>query len=131
MNALSLAWSFFVTPDAALRQLRAKPTFLFPLLLVTLGSAALLLWQYALVDIDWLKDYLMSGNARFKALPDAERARALAVMTRTTLSVAGVAALVIGTPAICLLQALYYFVAGRVTHVAVSYRQWFALVCWT
>lgn len=131
MNTLSLAWSFIISPTPALRQLREKPTFLFPLLLIVLSSAALMFWYYAMVDMDWLKDYLYSGNARIKALAEADRVRVMAALSRTAITVSAVIAVVIITPLMFLLQALFFWVAGLITGARMRFKQWFALACWS
>jgi Yip1 domain len=131
MNALSLAWSFIVAPFQASQRLRDRPTFLFPLLVVVGASAVLMVWYYNAVDLDWLKDYLFSADKRMQALPEEQRMKVLATVSRTTMTLSAVAAIVILEPAIFLLQALYFWVAGRTTGVVFDYRRWFALACWT
>jgi hypothetical protein len=131
MNALSLAWSFVVAPAQASRQLRDKPVFLLPVLLIVLASAGLMLWYYTGVDLDWLKDYLFTGNARIQALSEADRARVMATVSRTTLTLSAVAGVIVIELAGFLLQGLYFLVAGRATGVRNDFRHWFALACWT
>jgi hypothetical protein len=88
-------------------------------------------WYYAAVDLGWLKDYLFSDNARIQAMPEADRARVMATVSRTTLTLSAVVGVIVIELAGFLLQGLYFLVAGRATGVRSDFRRWFALACWT
>ena len=56
MNNLALAGALATAPSTAFAELRERPRFWFPLLLVVLTTAAIVYWYYSIVDIEWLKD---------------------------------------------------------------------------
>ena len=131
MNNLSLTALIATSPSAAFTELRDRPKFLFPLLAIVLLSVGLQFWYFSSVDIEWLKDHLMSGNAAIQKLPEADRARVMGAMSRNTLLWSSVLGSLITIPAMFAIQALYYLLAGKVTNLQKSFVQWFAIVCWS
>jgi hypothetical protein len=125
MNNLALSMTLATAPSSAFAELRERPRFWFPLVLVTVTSAALAFWYYSIVDIEWLKD------AMFSKMPDQQRAAAMGMMTRTTLLWSSVVGTFIAYPIVMAVSALYWFVAGKVTRLSPQYKHWFAFSCWT
>ena len=56
MNDLAVATSLATSPFSAFAELRERPRFWFPLLVVVLSSVGIVVWYYGVVDIDWMKD---------------------------------------------------------------------------
>jgi len=131
MNNLALAGALATAPATAFAELRERPRFWFPLLLVTIATAVLVYWYYSTVDIEWLKDVLYSNNPDFQKLPEDKRAQALGMVTRTTLVWGSVASTLIAIPVVYLISALYYWVAAKVTKIPVGFKHWFVLACWS
>jgi len=131
MNNVDLAVALATAPSSAFSELRERPRFWFPLLLVVLTSAGLIYWYYSIVDIDWYKQAVLTSTPDFQALNDDQRAGALAMMTPQTLKWGSTASLIIFMPIIFLLQALLLWVAAKVTKVSVGFKHWFSLVCWS
>jgi hypothetical protein len=131
MNNLSLAGALATAPATAFAELRERPRFWFPLLVVVLSTAVVVYWYYSVVDVEWLKDLLYGNNPDFQKLPEADRARALGMITRTTLLWSSVIGTFVAIPVTYLLSALYYWVAAKVVKIPAGFKQWWVLACWS
>lgn len=131
MNNLTLLTALVTTPSAALTSLRERPRFWFPLLVALLLSVGLIYWYYSVVDIDWLKQQLFSNAPQFQQLSEVQRTQALSMVTRKALVGGGMAGAAVMIGLLFVVQATYMLVAGKITGVRHSFKQWFALTCWT
>jgi hypothetical protein len=131
MNNVTLAGLFITSPSAAFAELRERPRFLFPLIALVVATALVTGWYYSVVDFDWLKDHLFSGNKRIQEMPEANRARAMAMMSRKMLLASGVIGTAIGLPMVLAVQAAYCMLAGKITNVQKSFLHWFSLLSWS
>jgi hypothetical protein len=131
MNNITLAGLFITSPSTAFAELRERPRFLFPLIALIIATAIVTGWYYSVVDFEWLKDHLFSGNKRMQAMPDADRARAMGMMSRKMMLSSGVIGTAIGLPMVLALQAAYCMLAGKITNVQKSFLHWFSLLSWS
>src|SRR5688500_1738958 len=131
MKSMELALTTLTAPRTAFLELRERPSFWLPLTLTLVGTAAVLFWYYSIVDIAWLADHLIESNARLRQLPEDQRERAMASMTRTGLMVSSVVAAPLVIMVLRLVEAGYYSLVGKIANVQYSFRQWFALSWWT
>lgn len=131
MNNLALAGTLATAPSSAYAELRERPRFWFPLLLLTLTSAALFYWYYTVVDIEWLKDALFAHTPKFEAMAPDQRAAALGAVSRTMLLWGSVIGALVAIPVVLLVNALYFLVAAKVTKQTQGFKHWFAFSCWS
>ena len=131
MNNITLAGLFITSPSAAFAELRERPRFLFPLIALIVATAIVTSWYYSIVDFEWLKDHLFSGNKRMQAMPEADRARAMGMMSRKMMLSSGVIGTAIGLPIVLAIQAAYCMLAGKITNVQKSFLHWFSLLSWS
>ena len=122
MNNLTLAVALATAPSSAFVELRERPRFWFPLLLVVLATAGLTYWYYSIVDIEWLKETMFSSNPDLLALPEDKRAMAMSMFSRNTLLWSAVVSTCIALPIVLLLEALYFLVAAKVTKLPLGFR---------
>jgi hypothetical protein len=133
MNSFEMLQALVFEPRKAFVALAERPRFLFPLLVLIIGTAGLVLWYYRVVDIEWFTDRQLRSSSFTSQLTEAQietRAKAAAERGGTAAAIAAITTglgLVLGY----LLVSAYYLLAGKVTNVQRSYRQWFALSCWT
>lgn len=130
-NNLALSVALATTPSSAFDELRERPRFWFPLLLLVASTAAIVYWYYSIVDIEWFKDAMYGNNPAFQQLPEAERARAMAGLGRTTLLWGAVVSTIFVMPIFFLLQALYLLLAAKFTKLPQGFKHWLALSCWS
>jgi len=131
MNNLALSVALATAPSSAFAELRERPRYWFPLLLIVLSSAALIFWYYSVVDVEWLKDTMYSHNPTIQAMSEEKRAAAIGAINRTTMLWGAVVGSLIAIPIFMLLSALYFLVAAKVTKQAQGFKHWFAFVCWS
>jgi hypothetical protein len=130
MNNIEMSVALATAPSTAFAELRERPRFWFPLLLVTLATAGIVYWYYSVVDIDWLKDIMFSNNPEFQKLPEAQRAATTGMLTRTTILWSSLVAALIAIPVFTVVQALFLWLAAKVTKVPLGFKHWFSLVSW-
>lgn len=131
MNNLAIAGALATAPSTAFTELRERPRFWFPLLVVTLSTAAVVYWYYSIVDIEWLKDVMYGNNPEIQKLPEADRARALGMFSRGTLLWTSVVGTFVFVPIVYVLSALYYWLAAKVTKIPLGFKHWFVFTSWS
>jgi len=131
MKNLALSVALATAPSSAFEELRQRPRFWFPLLLLVLSTMALSYWYYSVVDIEWFKDVMYGNNPDIQKLPEADRARAMAMVGRNTLLWGSVIGTIFALPIVYLLWALYLLLAAKVTKLPQGFKHWFAFSCWT
>jgi Yip1 domain len=133
MNSLEMLQALVFEPRKAFVALAERPKFLFPLVALILGTAGLVLWYYRVVDLEWFTDRQLRASSFAVRLSEAQieaqikSAAARPGVTATIATITTALGLIIGY----LLVSVYYLLAGKVTNVQRSFRQWFALACWT
>jgi hypothetical protein len=131
MNNLALCVALATAPSTAFAELRERPRFWFPLLVLVVSTVAIVYWYYSMVDIEWLKDVMFSNNPDIQKLPEAERAARMAMLSRNTMLWGSVIGTVFVLPIVFLLSALYLLLAAKVTKLPQGFKHWFAFSCWT
>jgi hypothetical protein len=131
MNNLALTVALATAPSTAFTELRERPRFWFPLLLLVLTTAGLMYWYYSVVDVEWLKDTMFSTNPKLQQMTGEQRAAAMGMYSRNAMRWSSLISMFIVIPLVFVVEALYLLVAGKVTKLSPSYKHWFALVCWT
>lgn len=131
MNNIALSVALATAPSSAFAELRERPRFWFPLLLLIVSTVAVVYWYYSVVDIDWLKDLMFSHNSDLQALPEDKRAEAMSIIGRNTMLWGSVVGAIFVMPIVFLLSALYFLLAAKVTKLPLGFKHWFAFSCWT
>ena len=131
MNNLALAGALATAPSTAFAELRERPRFWFPLLLVVFATVAINYWYFSVVDIEWFKDAMYSNNPDIQALPEDKRAAAMSMVGRNTLLWGSVIGIVVALPIVYLLSALYLLLVAKITKLPQGFKHWFAFSAWT
>ena len=130
MNNLALAAALATAPSSAFAELRERPRFWFPLLLLVLTTVGMCYWYYSVVDIEWFKDAMFSNNPDIQKLPEDQRAARMAMVGRNTLLWGSMVGAIFAMPIFFLLEALYLLLAAKVTKLPQGFKHWFSLSCW-
>lgn len=124
--------NIFLEPAKVFADLREKPTFWTPLLLLVLLTAASTTLYFFTVDPAWFAEHqsaqMLAQNPQMTSA-ELEQARAFMPGARAMAWIAGPMALVFMV-VIFLVYGLYYLLAGKVTGHPVSFRHGMALVSW-
>jgi Yip1 domain len=131
MNNLAMLSAMAFEPRRAWQELGTKPTVWFPLLLLLLSIAGLMLWYYQVVDIPWLMEATLRASPRTRQMSEVQITQLAQSMTPQAVlwsSVIGGAFVIL---ILRLLEALYYSLAGKITNVQRSYKHWLSLACWS
>ena len=128
MKDPALAVALAIAPSAAFAELRERPRFWFPLVLMVLATVAINYWYYSIVDLEWFKDTMFASNPH---MSEQERAAAMGMVTRTTMLWSSVVGTVIFLPVVFLIQALLLLVAAKITKAGLGYKYWFSMACWS
>ena len=131
MKNFDFAWQLLLDPTAAFQSLKEKPHFWFPLLTLTIGTVAIFVWFYAVVDFDWMTAQIMASNPEFEKMSAAQRAQTTAFMTKSVMMWGAIIGGAVTLPAMRLLEAIYFLLISKTTSASLSLKQWFALACWT
>ncbi|WP_219134029.1 YIP1 family protein [Janthinobacterium sp. UMAB-60] len=113
-------------PRKLFASLNTYPTWLAPLLLLTLSTAAVSAWYYSVVDFEWLKEQALLSIADVNVRETARLA-----IQRPMLLTSALMHDMLLMPLGWALMALYLFCVSKLLAFNRSFRQWFALVVWS
>lgn len=131
LSNLEVAGALVTSPSTAFAALKERPTFWFPLLAVCVSTAAVLIWYYSIVDIEWLKDRLLSGGSRSSRMTEQQREQTAKLLSAGFMMGTSIVSIVVTIPILRALEALYFTLAGNVVNLRCKFQQWFSLACWT
>ena len=120
----------YLEPAKVFAAEKDAPTFLLPMALFVAITAAMLLAYFFRVDGAWFVDFTLSSAGR--EMTAAEIAQAKQFMPEAkTQGYIGAASAAVFVPVMFCVMALYYFLAGKVAGVAMTYRQGLSLATWS
>ena len=131
MNNLALLSALAFEPRKAFDEIAQRPRFWFPLLLLMISSVGLSVWYCSVVDIQWLTDQTIRNSGLAQRLSEEQIEAAIARGTRGAIVAQALIVGSLGLVLLRLLETVYLLLAGKITNVQRSFRQWFALSCWT
>jgi len=127
--AMSHLINIFLEPGKVFAELKEKPTFWLPLLLMTVLTVAMTLMYFGKVDSDWLMDQqLAASDADMSAEKIAEAKKVMP--SAKTMGYIGAPFAIIGIAVVSSLMALYYMLAGKITGNRTSFRHGLSLTAW-
>lgn len=130
MTSLTRAFVLFAAPDRVMAGVAARPSFWFPLTLTLVLAIIGQLWYFQIVDLAWAADYAVSANRNIARLPEAERARVAAGMSKSSLLGIGLAGAVLTPLLLRTLTATFFNLLGKLVNIRASFADWFAIVWW-
>lgn len=121
--------NIFLEPAKVFAELREKPTFLVPALVVTVLSALAATMYFFTVDPDWFANYQLAAAGKELSAAELEQAKQFMPGARTLGYITAVSTPIF-LAIVYAIMALYYLLAGKVTGKPVSFRHGLALAAW-
>jgi len=120
----------FLQPGKVFDELKGRPTFVLPLLLTALLTAAMLLLHSINVDPAWYLDHTAAamGGDEMNAGELAQLKKGLP--GARTMGYLGVVMALLGTALAAALYALYFMLAGKITGASTSFKHGLSLTGW-
>lgn len=122
--------NIYLDPAKVFAELKEKPSFWQPLLMMIAANVALMLAYHFSVDPDWFLDHTLAMSGREMSAAEIAQAKQFMPGARTA-GYIGAAAIPIFMPIVFALLSVYYLLAGKITGAGLSYRQCFALAIWS
>lgn len=116
----------FYEPSAAFAALKERPRAWLPLLLLWVATVGILVWYFQTVDWDW-----MTSNTFPPEMPAEQRAAAAKAMSRGVMMGMGIAGTLVGSLVLFSLYGLYYWLAGKLASMDLSFKSGFSLAAWS
>lgn len=121
--------NIFLEPGKVFAELKEKPTFVLPLILVTLATVTMTFMYFMKVDSSWFIDHTLMASG--KEMSAAEIAQAKSFMPGA--KVMGYIAAVttpITIVIVTVISALYYLLAGKISGTTIGFKQGMSLASW-
>lgn len=122
--------NIFLEPTKVFTELREKPTFLVPALLVTVATTIAACLYFFQVDPEWFANYQLTAAGKEMSAAEMEQAKQFMPGAQTLAYITAVTTPIMFA-LIFVLLALYYLLAGKVTGNTVSFRHGLALAAWS
>ena len=120
----------FLEPAKAWTQLKERPTFLLPALLVALATTLAATLYFLHVDPAWLADYQVQAMSKDMSAAELAQMREMMPGARALAWITAVTTLLFLAIVYCVM-AVYYLLAGKVAGHAVDFKRGLALVSWS
>jgi hypothetical protein len=120
----------FLQPSLAFANIKARPTFLIPLLIVMAFSGALTLIYFMKVDPSWYLDHTLLASGSEMSAAELAKAKQMMPGARTLGFIAAPTA-ALSIAVISAFYAFYFMLAGKITGLNISFRQGMGLACWS
>lgn len=121
--------NILLEPGKVFAALREKPTFVLPLALTAILTAAFILVYFSRVDSGWFIDHALSASGTEMSAAEIEQARKV-MPSASVQGYIGAPVSVIGIVLMTMVIALYYMLAGKITGASISFRHGLALTAW-
>lgn len=122
--------NIFLEPSKVFVELREKPTFLVPALIVTVLSALAATLYFFTVDPDWFANHQLAAASAEMSAAEIEQAKQFMPGARTLAYVTALTTPLL-LAVVYVIIAVYYLLAGKVTGKVVSFRHGLALTAWS
>jgi hypothetical protein len=121
--------NIFLEPGKVFAELKDKPTFLVPALLVAVFGALAAMLYFFNVDPEWFSNHQLQMAGQEMSAAEMEQARQFMPGARTMAYITGPSAIIV-LAIVFALYALYYMLAGKISGNPTSFRHGLALASW-
>lgn len=122
--------NIYLDPGKVFAELKEKPSFLVPALIVAVATSVAAMLYFFHVDAAWFADYQIQASGREMSPAEIEQARQFMPGAGMLAWITGPSTLIVFAVIYAIL-ALYYLLAGKVAGQACSYRHGLSLAAWS
>jgi len=116
-------------PSPTFARLKDKTRAWVPLLVLILLTLAITYWYVSTLDFAWAREHLLAAQGG--ALKPEQRAAQEHFLTPNSMLWMSGIGIVLGTPVMFALTAVYYLLAGKVMGSSIGFGKWFGFAAWT
>ena len=117
-----------LAPSPTFARLKDKPRPFIPLLVLIVLTLGITYWYVSTLDFAWFREQMLTSRGPVKA---EERAAMESFLSPTAMMWSSGLGVLLGTPVLYMLTALYYLLAGKVMGTGIGYGKWFGFAVWT
>jgi hypothetical protein len=129
-RGMSQLIDIFLEPSKAWAQLKERPTFLLPALVVALSTTLAATLYFLHVDPAWLAEYQVQAMAKDMSAGELAKMQEMMPGARTLAWITAATTLVFFA-IVYAVTAVYYLLAGKVAGHAVDFKRGLALATWS
>lgn len=122
--------NIFLEPAKVFADLKERPTFLLPALVMIGLGVAMMLGYHMSVDPEWFTDHMIRMTGRDMSAAELEQLGKAMPGARVS-GYIGAVGVVVMTAIMLMIMALYYMLAGKITGNDVSFRHGLSLSAWS
>lgn len=122
--------NIFLEPAKAFADLKERPTFLLPALIVAVVSTLAACLYFFTVDPEWFANYQLAAASGEMSAAEIEQAKQFMPGARTLGMITAVSTPIM-LALVYVLMALYYLLAGKVAGKPVTFMQGLSLSAWS
>lgn len=115
----------FYEPSAAFAALKERPRAWLPLVLLWVASLFVMVWYFQTVDMDW-----MTAKSMTPDMTEEQREMVSKTMSRGVMMGMGIVGVLVGTLVVFALYGFYFWLAGKLASMDLSFKSGFALAAW-
>lgn len=119
----------YLDPAKTFAELKEKPSFLLPMGVMIIATAAMTLAYFLRVDGDWYMDFMLSMAGQEMSAAEIAQAKQFMPAAKTQ-GYIGAGAVFLVVPLMTCVMAVYYLLAGKIAGAALSFRHGMALTSW-
>lgn len=126
---LDIAINILTSPTEAFNELRHRPSKLFPLAAIVLGTVTVMFWYFTIIDFEWYIDDTISLRDLTDEQIEVAREQ-MTSMSQSTFRLISTFASVFGLLFFYILQAGYFSLTSALSGSGQKFGHWFSLVLW-
>lgn len=125
MNSTKALLTIFIEPGKVFEDIQKRGFPVLPLIVILLAQVALFAIYYQVVDFPWLLDSMFVGIKDPVQLAAGKK-----LMSKAVLMGSSIGGIVVATPTIFAVYAVYFLLASKLRGVNVDFGHWFSFAVW-
>jgi len=124
--------NLFTAPSLAMTQVQQRYNVLFPLFVMILMTALVMVAYFVVLDYAWYLDFLVETTAGELSKAEQDQQRSIMeMMSKPVMGSIAVVTSMVGIAVIYVIQAVYFLIVSNVNNDGYQFKQWFSFISWT